>query len=102
MTEEIHDSGPAIYVLLHGRYPVMRELFKATKYQLDDALTWLDQGKVYLAAEVLGSCFWTQVDPQDRRLAGSCLSHLVRYEGFPLDQVNKRGTYPNRYRLASA
>lgn len=85
-------SSPELinYVLLHGRYPVLDELIQFVRHQLEDLAGWLQVGKRYTAAQLMGSPCWTLLTSGERPLCGSVISHLVGVGQLPLVKCEKR------------
>jgi hypothetical protein len=80
------------YVLLHGRYPVLDELFQFVRHQLEDLAGWLQVGKRYTAAQLMGSPCWNLLTSDEKRLCGSVLAHLVKECHVPIAKCEKRCT----------
>jgi hypothetical protein len=80
------------YVLLHGRYPVLDELFQFVRHQLEDLAGWLQVGKRYTAAQLTGSPCWNLLTSDEKRLCGSVIAHLVKEGQLPLVKCEKRST----------
>jgi hypothetical protein len=91
-----------IFVLLHGKYAVHNQLLVAVREQLGTELpVHLDEDRVYTARQLCGLPFWNLLTLQEKKLAGSCIAHLVSQGVLPLVRVNEFKKYPNRYRLAT-
>lgn len=78
------------YVLLHGRYPVLDELIQLVRHQLEDLAGWLQVGKRYTAAQLMGSPCWSLLTSGERPLCGSVIAHLAKEGQLPLIKCEKR------------
>jgi hypothetical protein len=78
------------YVLLHGRYPVLDELIQFVRHQLEDLASWLQVGKRYTAAQLMGSQCWNLLTSGERPLCGSVIAHLAKEGQLPLVKCEKR------------
>lgn len=85
-------------VLVHGRYRVNRHFFNAIRYQLEGIESAIPLDQIFTARELCDG-LWLKLDFQDRPMAGSCLSHLVKTGQMPLVKVSPPRKYPCRYRL---
>jgi len=90
------------YVFLHDRYIVIREFLECITCQIGDPREFVVEDHEYTARFLCGRPFWSLLTPYEKRLAGSCISHLARSGLLPLVQVNKPGHYPNRYVLTTS
>jgi hypothetical protein len=88
-----------VYVLLHNWYPVHIELLNCVRLLMQGVQFLLAPGKAYKAKDLCGHAFWALLEKGERRLVGSCISHLVRTDELQLTKLNDEGTYPNRYEL---
>ncbi len=80
------------YVLLHGRYPVLAELIQVVRYQMADLADWLQIGKRYTAAQLMGSPCWNLLTSDEKRLCGSVISHLAKEGQMPIVKCEKRSS----------
>jgi hypothetical protein len=88
------------YVFLHRRYAVLVELVNAIRAQLDDdRLSRLDEGCAYTSRQLCGNAFWSLLALRERKLVGSCISHMANVGDLPLIRVNAFRKYPNRFCL---
>lgn len=94
------DEPDAMMVMLHGRYPIPQLFLTSIRLQLGDVCQLLDPAKEYGAKQLCGEPFWTLLKFPEWLLAGSCISHLVRYGQLPLVKVSLPGRSPCRYVLA--
>jgi hypothetical protein len=78
------------YVLLHGRYPVLEELIQVVRHQMKDLADWLQIGRRYTAAQLMGSACWDMLTPNEKRLCGSVISHLTKEGQMPIMKCEKR------------
>ncbi len=78
------------YVLLHGRYPVLDELIQVVRHQMGSLADWLQIGKRYTAAQLMGSPCWNLLSTQEKRLCGSVISHLAKEGQMPIVKCEKR------------
>lgn len=98
-------SAPAgrpkiVYVILHGRYPVPEDLLDCARAQLDRPWWSLKAGQQYTARQLCGPRFWGDLAAEERRLIGSCISHLVKQRELPLFLCDKAAPgRPNTYSL---
>lgn len=85
-------SSPELlnYVLLHGRHPVLNELIQAARHQLEDLAEWLQIGRRYTAAQLMGSPCWNLLTSVERPLCGSVIAHLAKEGQLPLVKCEKR------------
>ena len=88
-----------VFMLLHGRYLVHREIYDCVRYQLGDVCHFLDPRKTYKASQLCGDGFWSQLSRAEGKVAGSCLAQMVKNGTLPLAKVSASGRYPNRYEL---
>jgi hypothetical protein len=78
------------YVLLHGRYPVLEELIQVVRHQMKDLGDWLQIGRRYTAAQLMGSACWDMLTTNEKRLCGSVISHLTKEGQMPIMKCEKR------------
>jgi hypothetical protein len=88
-----------VYVFLHGRYAVLIELLNCVRHQLDGVAQHLAGGETYKARQLCGDAFWGLLTRDEKRLVGSCISHLAGARELPLVKVNEFRSYPNKYQL---
>jgi hypothetical protein len=80
------------YVLLHGRYPVLAELIQVVRHQIADLADWLQIGKRYTAAQLMGLPCWNLLTSDEKRLCGSVISHLTKEGQMPIVKCEKRSS----------
>lgn len=87
------------YLLIHGRYFVLVELMDVARYQMADIHLWFDDSKSFTARQLCGECFWSGLSREEKRLVGSCISHLVNHGQLPLVRTNPHCNGSNKYRI---
>ena len=80
------------YILLHGRYPVLAELIQVVRHQMADLADWLQIGKRYTAAQLMGLPCWNLLTSDEKRLCGSVISHLAKEGQMPIVKCEKRSS----------
>lgn len=53
----------------------------------------------YKAEHLLGTEIWSTLDAGGRRVAGRCISHMVRHRQVPLQRIGCRHRHPVQYEL---
>lgn len=99
-----NSSSPELlnYVILHGRYPVLDELIQFVRHQLDGLASWLQVGKRYTAAQLMGSPCWNLLTSDEKPLCGSVIAHLVKEGQVPIAKCEKRSVGEANSYMANA
>ena len=78
-------------------YVAPREFYESIRREILDVTQVLLADEGYTAEMLCGPEFWSQLSDNERRLAGRCVSHMVRDAVLPLRRLGCRHQYPARY-----
>jgi hypothetical protein len=86
------------YILTEHQYNPAKFVSNICRDVLD-VLPALSHGKTYKAEDLIDPCLWSSYTPGLRRVAGTCLAHLVERGELSLAFAKGRTDYPLLYCL---
>jgi hypothetical protein len=80
-------------------YFVSITFYNAIRLQVEEVIPLLDRDEKYTLQMLCGEAFWDPLTEGERRMAGRCMSHMVRNNLLPLRFAESKHEYPKFYEL---
>lgn len=98
-TDTKSQKAESLYVYLSDGFPVLKSFFNPLFNHVATKIPTLKYGKKYTVIDICGQQYWGEYDPGDCKLAGRCMSDMVKEHLFPLKVAETRHEYPIFYEL---
>jgi hypothetical protein len=88
-----------VYMPLHDGTWVSKAFYEKIRHQVLDVLQAVQPDFICTLEMLCEPDFWMGLSDGQRRIAGKCMSHMVRHGILPFATAGKPCASPKRYRL---
>ena len=105
LTPDENQSKTTAYSILYDEYDgcagysVPVSFYNAIRRQVEEVIPVLLRDEKYSLEMLCGEAFWNPLTEGECRMAGRCMSHMVRNNLLPLRFAESKHEYPKLYEL---